>query len=1042
MADIIPNDVLPQLSTYELALLLLSAYLHDIGMTPEQRRVQTLYTFLLTNDPQEVPERERKEFVRWLDENRPGMTPPISNDPGNPDTYRVANEVITYYCRGRHVEWGEEWIRKHLSGLSLGTYGGWLDDLVSICRSHHEGYNDLRKDRFNPRYAGSPPVVVHLRYLAVVLRVADVLEFDPERTPDVILRHRDISKSSLVYWWKDPEMSMKRDGGRIVVWARPRSARIHKAVETTIQDVDAELSLSRRLAEETRFQTCPGMTTDLPHRWDLSPAVHADIRPRDDSYEYIDGSFRPDTQKLLQLLSGVELYGNELVAVRELLQNAFDAVRERIAYERLALLNPTDPSIEVRLGELNRVDMCLEVSAGGAWLVCVDTGVGMTKTIIQDHLLVSGVASRHDVLELERRCRHAGFTLGRTGQFGIGVLSYFMLADRVTIRTKRSQDPGDADAEGWNFETEGVGSFGELRRDATIARGTEVRLHLRQEILGGSLADWYAKLRRFVQFELSRIPCSFSLKSTTPDCEPLDLKAGFAYSQEQLAESITDQLKPASWLDSDTPVEVLPLKKKKEIEAEQRHRLDAEKELRQCLRWDIREGELPNKLGNYRIHLPYFDLPGGLALAFLRPRQKEGHLHLEKIGKGYCHIPSGQDISSWKGMRLARRYRDGVERYTHALPSGLQGTWITEVDWTSAEAGRIGVNPHQIDLSERALGTLVWLNQQGVDLCRTFLTRTRDSVYVSLNCRVMGTEIPESVKASWLAVREKAKIADATWEHLKTPLISVLSLMYEIRPETNAKWDSKSVSIVYCLGQKDDDDPYDGLAWHARNFPPDRICLRGTVPYFYGLTPLWTDEPTKKRPTHFAGLICPFPPLWRHLCGAQFQNYARRDQGVAIWNPENAIVQAVTAESWAWCTENFGKSLDPLSLKGSLLMEKARAASWVLMCLQAEQSDLWDGLSERDPSFLPTLWNTVFGGDIESRHWPLQGVFEWVEASANSRLRVLTPTGWGVYRTYEHFSKIKEYLPDPGTEWTVVLDDERSRQMAAGIRPGKHRIRR
>jgi len=40
MAKIVPGDVLEKLSGYELALLLLSAYLHDIGMTPEQARVQ------------------------------------------------------------------------------------------------------------------------------------------------------------------------------------------------------------------------------------------------------------------------------------------------------------------------------------------------------------------------------------------------------------------------------------------------------------------------------------------------------------------------------------------------------------------------------------------------------------------------------------------------------------------------------------------------------------------------------------------------------------------------------------------------------------------------------------------------------------------------------------------------------------------------------------------------------------------------------------------------------------------------------------------
>ena len=166
MAEIIPDDVLPQLSTYELALLLLSAYLHDIGMTPEQRKVQTLYTFLLTNDAQDLPESEKNEFEKWLDENPRGHRASTA-DPKNPHSYRSsAGEVITYYCRERHVDWGEAWIREHLHDRRPGTYNGWIDDLVLLCRSHHEGYNELKTDRFNPRYVGSPAVIVHLRYLA------------------------------------------------------------------------------------------------------------------------------------------------------------------------------------------------------------------------------------------------------------------------------------------------------------------------------------------------------------------------------------------------------------------------------------------------------------------------------------------------------------------------------------------------------------------------------------------------------------------------------------------------------------------------------------------------------------------------------------------------------------------------------------------------------------------------------------------------------------------------------------------------------------
>jgi len=122
----------------------------------------------------------------------------------------------------------------------------------------------------------------------------------------------------------------------------------------------------------------------------------------------------------------------------------------------------------------------------------------MTKRIIKDHLLVSGSGTRQDVLALERRCLAAGFVLGRSGQFGIGVLSYFMLADKVVITTRRSQDAADSEPTGWRFETDGIGSFGELKRDDAVVRGTSVRLRLRPFLISGGVAEWFTQMRDYV----------------------------------------------------------------------------------------------------------------------------------------------------------------------------------------------------------------------------------------------------------------------------------------------------------------------------------------------------------------------------------------------------------------------------------------------------------------------------------------------------------------------------------------------------------------
>jgi hypothetical protein len=125
--------------------------------------------------------------------------------------------------------------------------------------------------------------------------------------------------------------------------AHPSCAANHYAIKVMMDDVDEELRLCHRLNVEKPFQSFRLST--LPHRWDLADSVDRVWRPHEEDgqqkYEFIDGTFRPDTRKLLELLAGTQLYVSELAAVRELLQNAFDAVLERIARQHL---DPQDPA--------------------------------------------------------------------------------------------------------------------------------------------------------------------------------------------------------------------------------------------------------------------------------------------------------------------------------------------------------------------------------------------------------------------------------------------------------------------------------------------------------------------------------------------------------------------------------------------------------------------------------------------------------------------------------------------------------------------------
>ncbi len=1039
MSNILPSGVMSELSEYELTLLLMSAYLHDIGMTPRKQIVDMLYSSLTKGEIEAGQEAAVAEFRRWLDEYRPGTGFPLAfrDDPN--EALLTANELVTQYSRSRHNDWSEAWIRENLTGIQLGTYTGWLDDLITLCKSHHEGYSELVGQKYNPRYVGTPAVMVQLRYLAALLRIADVLEIDPERTPRVILRHRSIPSSSLIYWWKDAEISIRQDSTSLSVYARPKSAAIHRAVEITVAQINDELLTCRKLADQTHFDVCPGSQARLPHRWELPSAVTDDIRPRDGLYVYIDGAFRPDTGKLLHLLSGVGLYGNEMVAIRELLQNSFDAVRERIAYERLQARTRGDSILESAIADLNHVELRIEFAPEGSWLICRDTGIGMNKKIIQDHLLVSGSGTRHDILELERICNTAGFNLDRTGQFGIGVLSYFMLADQVVLRTKRSSLPGDSEQSAWRFETEGIGSFGELRRDRDMVDGTEVKLRLRPSLFSKGIDLWYAKLVGYVESILIKVPCRFKLSTNLPVAS-LETSPGFTHTKKQFCITMLSRgPRPRYYSDpKDLPVEMLSVSKRQAKEADERKWGDVEAEFERNLRFDTVEGNLPDELGTYRLHLPYFSFDNGASIVFLRPVRVASKTKLLSVGSGFYYRPHAVGYNGWHGIR-GWENRGQFESFQALHNSNC----VVEINWSSSHAGKVRVSRHGFELSGKSKKVLDWLLQQCFGLEQQFLKNNAESDFNELNERFLAPvgRHERTWPLRWASIDTKAGMV---WTTHKTPLANSLAFPYSEVQELDVVWKSKPLPIVHSLRDHDDTFSYQGVSWCPFGTSPSRIVARvsnkGYYPKF-GLAPIWTGELTERSDEFAMGPSSLFPPEWRHIAGAYFRMYYADDKSAFIWNQENPIFSSVTRISRKWCLQTFHDSFDPLPVKASLLGDRSLGASWLLMCLKADQRDLWEGIRDRDPLFLNELWAVL--QPVGRNEKSPRAVYFWSETTPESTLSVLSPTGWTVMSSRS--PEVARLVPVPSREWRIEVSSKKylaqrrefRRQVSAGRRAAR-----
>ncbi|MFI7647310.1 hypothetical protein ACIBTZ_14680 [Micromonospora sp. NPDC049460] len=181
--------------------------------------------------------------------------------------------------------------------------------------------------------------------------------------------------------------------------------------------------------------------------------------------------------RIQELLMGEQLYGDPALAIRELYQNALDACRYKTA--RLEFLRREGRAVPQWQG---RISIRLGEDADGrAYLECADNGIGMGVRELRDVFSHAGVrfADLPEYIEEQAEWKRHGIELHPNSRFGIGVLSYFMLADDISISTcrlRRSGIPGD------RLEVQIAGP-GSLFRVTDLGRGyetgTTVRLYLR-----------------------------------------------------------------------------------------------------------------------------------------------------------------------------------------------------------------------------------------------------------------------------------------------------------------------------------------------------------------------------------------------------------------------------------------------------------------------------------------------------------------------------------------------------------------------------------
>ena len=178
-------------------------------------------------------------------------------------------------------------------------------------------------------------------------------------------------------------------------------------------------------------------------------------------------AFQAEVAQLLHLVTH-SLYSNQEIFLRELISNASDAC-DKLRFEALnnTALYEDAPELQVRLS----------FDKAAKTLTITDNGIGMTAQEAIDHLGTIAKSGTKDFVSKLSGDQKSDAQL--IGQFGVGFYSGFIVADKITVETRRA---GATPAEGVRWISGGTGDF-EVETITRAERGTSVILHLREEAL-------------------------------------------------------------------------------------------------------------------------------------------------------------------------------------------------------------------------------------------------------------------------------------------------------------------------------------------------------------------------------------------------------------------------------------------------------------------------------------------------------------------------------------------------------------------------------